>query len=141
MKYLNKQMNKETITDKAANGLANGILKSQTGFTKFMHSITKNWKGRQQWIFLCAVCLCFGGLSIIALVNPFRIQDNDNAIIPKSIAVPKNIHEQKNGFSITENELKKVQEYKAGHPNLQKERPGLFDSLSLIEEVYYSQKK
>ncbi|MEO7488870.1 MAG: hypothetical protein ABIU77_17295 [Ferruginibacter sp.] len=134
-------MNKETITDKAANGIANGILKSQTGFAICMHSITKNWEGRQQWIFLSAVCVCFGGLSIIAVVNPFRMQGDGDSIRPKSIVVPRNIHRQNNGFAITENELKKAQEYKAGHPNLQKERPGLFDSLSLIEEVYYLQKK
>jgi hypothetical protein len=34
-----------------------------------------------------------------------------------------------------------VQEYKRTHPNLIKERPGLFDSLVLIEQSYYSQKK
>ncbi len=33
-----------------------------------------------------------------------------------------------------------MQEYKRKHPNLQKERPGLFDSLIMIEQNYYSQK-
>ena len=141
MKYLNKQISRATVTDKAANGIAKGILKTQSGFEKYMRSLSKNWKGKQQWIFLYFVCLIFGGLSIVAIVNPFRVKDTNRSIIPKSIAVPKSFHQQRNGFAITENEFRQVQEYKAKHPNLQQERPGFFDSLILIEEVYYSQKK
>lgn len=141
MKIINRQINKEALTDKAANGIAKGILKTQSGFEKYMRSLSKNWKGKQQWIFLYFVCLIFGGLSIVTIVNPFRVKDTKSSIIPKSIAVPNSIHQQRNGFAITETEFQQVQEYKAKHPNLQKERPGLFDSLSLIEEVYYSQKK
>ena len=141
MKTRNRQINKETLTDKAANGIAKGILKSQYSFAKYMQSLSKNWKVKQQWIFLYFVCLIFGGLSIVVLVHPFRVKDTNSSLIPKSIAVPKSIHQQRNGFAITENEFKQVQEYKAKHPNLQKERPGLLDSLSMIEEVYYSQKK
>ncbi len=141
MKIMNRQINKEALTDKAANGIAKGILKSQNGFANYMQSLSKNWKGKQQWIFLHFVCLFFGGLSIVAIVNPFRVKDTSRSIIPKSIAVPKSFHQQRNGFTITENEFQQVQEYKAKHPNLQQERPGLFDSLSLIEDVYYSQKK
>ena len=141
MKTMNRQINKEALTDKAANGIAKGILKTQSGFEKYMRSLSKNWKGKQQWIFLYSVCLVFGGLSIVAIVNPFRAKDTNSSLIPKSIAVPKSIHQQRNGFAITENEFQQVQEYKAKHPKLQTERPGLFDSLTLIEEVYYSQKK
>ena len=141
MKTMNRHINKEALTDKAAGGIAKGILKSQNGFAKYMQSLSKNWKGKQQWIFLYFVCLIFGGLSIVAIVHPFRVKDTNSSLIPKSIAVPKSIHRQRNGFAITESEFQQVQEYKAKHPTLQKERPGLFDSLSLIEEVYYSQKK
>ena len=141
MKTMNRQINKEAMTDKAANGIAKGILKTQSVFEKYMRSLSKNWKNKQQWIFLYLVCLVFGGLSIVAIVNPFRVKDTNSSLIPKPIAVPKSIHQQKNGFAITENEFKQVQEYKAKHPNLQQVRPELFDSLSLIEDVYYSQKK
>ena len=141
MKTMNRQINKEALTDKAANGIAKGILRTQSGFERYMRSLSQNWKGKQQWIFLYLVCLVFGGLSIVAIVNPFRAKDTNSSLIPKPIAVPKSIHQQRNGFAITENEFQQVQDYKAKHPNLQTERPGLFDSLSLIEEVYYSQKK
>jgi hypothetical protein len=141
MKTMSRQINKEALTDKAANGIAKGILKTQSGFEKYMRSLSKNWKNKQQWIFLYLVCLIFGGLSIVAIVNPFRVKDTNSGLIPKSIAVPTRIHQQRNGFAITENEFQQVQKYKAKYPNLQQERPGLFDSLSMIEEVYYSQKK
>lgn len=141
MKLFSKNIKNSALTDKAANGIASGILKSQNGFAKYMYSLTKNWKRKQQWIFLYLVCLVFGGLSIVAIVNSFKTKEPDQAIIPKSISVPRNIHQQNNEFIITEKEFQKVQEYKRKYPNLQKERPGLFDSLSLIEQVYYSQKK
>ena len=106
-----------------------------------MSDITKNWKQKQQWIFLYLICLSFGGLSIVAILNAFKNKESNKAIIPKSISVPKNIHQQSSVFVITENEFQQVQEYKRTYPNLQKERPGLFDSLSLVEQIYYSQKK
>jgi hypothetical protein len=141
MKFFKKDIKRNELTDKAANGIAKGILKSQNGFAKTMSSATKNWKQKQQWIFLYLVCLFFGGLSIWAIVNSFENKESNKAIIPKSITVPKNIHPQSNVFVITENEFQQVQEYKRTYPNLQKERPGLFDSLSMVEQIYYSQKK
>lgn len=141
MKLFAKYIKSSSLNDKAANGIANGILKSQNRFAKYMFTVTKNWKQKQQWIFLYMICLLFGGLSIAAIVNSFTIQKQDVTIIPKSISIPRNIHKQNNELIITEIEFQKVQEYKRRYPNLQNERPALFDSLSLIEQVYYSQKK
>ena len=141
MKLFKKDIKRNDLTDKAANGIANGILKSQNGFAKSMSSVTKNWKRKQQWIFLYVVCLFFGGLSILAVVNSLKTREPNKAIILKSISVPKNIHQQSNVFVITESEFHQIQECKRKYPNLQKERPGLFDSLSLVEQIYYSQKK
>ena len=141
MKLFKRNMNKSPLSDKAAKGIANGILKSQNGFARQMYSLTKRWKQKQQWIFLYLVCLVFGGLSVAVIVNSFQKKAAEKAMILKSISVPKNIHQQTNEFAITENEFQQVEEYKRKYPNLQKERPGLYDSLSLIEQVYYSQKK
>ena len=141
MKMFDKNINKEIIKDKAAKGIANGILRSQNIFSKYMGVFTQKWKPKQQWIFLCAVCLFFGGLSITAIVIPFKTKRMKTFTIPKSIIGVAIIHQQTRVSAITENEMKQVQEYKNKYPNLEKERPGLFDSLSLIEQVYYSQKK
>ena len=141
MKLLKRKEGQANLPDKAATGIANGILKSQRWFTNTLESLTNKWKQKQQWIFLYAVCLVFGGLSITAMVNSFKTGANSNTLMPKSITVPKNIYRGDQAFIITENEFQKVQEYKRTHANLIKERPGLFDSLVLIEQTYYSQKK
>ncbi|HUZ57797.1 MAG TPA: hypothetical protein VMU83_03345 [Hanamia sp.] len=141
MKLFKRKEDQVNIADKAATGIANGILKSQRWFANILESLTNKWKQKQQWIFLYAVCLLFGGLSITAMVNSFKTGANSNTLMPKSITVPKNIYKGDQAFIITENEFQKVQEYKRTHPNLINERPGLFDSLVLIEQTYYSQKK
>lgn len=141
MKRVKKNIQQENIKDKAANRIANGILKAQTGFAKYLLSVTKKWNQKHQWIFLYVVCLIFGGLSIMAIVIPFKINQNNSYVLPKFISVPKNIQLQNDEFRITENEFQKVHEYKLNHPGLQNERPALFDSLNLVEQIYYSQKK
>lgn len=141
MKQFKRTDGQVSIPDKAATGIANGILKSQRWFANNLKSLTNKWKQSQQWIFLYAVCLVFGGLSIGAIVKSFKTGADSNTLMPKSISVPKNIYKVGKFFIITETEFQKVQEYKRIHPNLLKERPGLFDSLLLIEQSYYSQKK
>jgi len=141
MKLFKRNKSQLNIQDKAATGIANSILKTQNWFAINLQQVTKSWKQKQQWIFLYLVCLVFGGLSIVGIVNSFKASDETKSIIPKQISTPKNIYRRDKAFLITENEFQKVQEYKQTHPNLIKERPGLFDSLTLIEQVYYSQKK
>lgn len=141
MKFFKRDKSQSIIQDKAATGIANGILKSQHWFACNLERVTKKWKQKQQWVFLYLVCLLFGGLSIAAVVNASKVSATSKAIMPKSIAVPKSIYQGNNPFLITEKEFRQVQEYKKQHPNLIKERPGLWDSLTLIEQSYYSQKK
>ena len=141
MKLIKRKEGHVNIPDKAATGIANGILKSQRWFANTLESLTNKWKQKQQWIFLYTVCFLFGGLSIATIVNSFKVTENAKTLMPKSISVPQNIFKEDKLFIITVNEFQKVQEYKCTHPNLIKERPGLFDSLILIEQSYYSQKK
>jgi hypothetical protein len=140
MKLFKKNIKQGNIPDKAATGIANGILKSQRWFASNLEGVTKKWKQKQQWFFLLGVCILFGGLSITAIVNSFRQPANSKAIIPKAIGIPKTIQNNTNAYLITEKEFQQVQTYKQQHPDLIKERPGLFDSLTLIEQSYYSQK-
>jgi hypothetical protein len=140
MKLFKKNINQTNIPDKAATGIANGILKSQRWFASNLEGVTKKWKQKQQWFFLLGVCILFGGLSITAIVNSFRQPTNSKAIMPKAISIPKTIQNNTNLYLITEKEFQQVQTYKQQHPDLIKERPGLFDSLTLIEQSYYSQK-
>ena len=140
MKLFKKNINDTNIPDKAATRIANGILKTQRWFAFNLQSLTKKWKQKQQWLFLSGVCILFGGLSIAAVVNSFRQSANVKSVMPKSITIPKTIQHNTNTYLITDKEFQQVQTYKQQHPNLLKERPGLFDSLTLIEQSYYSQK-
>lgn len=141
MKFFKRDKNGINISDKAATDIAKGILKSQCCFAIRLQNLTRNWKQRQQWIFLYFICLLFGGMSIIAIMKPFKTLETSKTIIPKSITVPQNIYKGGREFLITEIEFRKVKEYKSTHPNLLKERPGLYDSLTLIEQSYYLQRK
>ena len=141
MKLIKRKEGHVNVPDKVATGIANGILKSQRWFANTLENMTNKWKQKQQWIFLYTVCFLFGGLSIVAMVNSFKVPENSRALMQKSISVPKNIYKEEKAFLITENEFQQVQDYKRTHPDLIKERPGLFDSLTLIEQSYYSQKK
>ena len=141
MKLNKKKEGQVNLSEKAATGIANGILKSQRWLANTLESLTNKWKQKQQWIFLYTVCFLFGGLSVAAIVSSFKFPKNAKALIPNSISVPKNIYKEDKPLLITENEFQKVQEYKRTHPNLIKEKPGLFESLTLIEQSYYSQKK
>ena len=141
MTFFKRSKGNLKVSDKAAIGIANTILKSQRWFGTSLHDLTKKWKQKQQWIFLYSVCLVFGGMSMIGILKTFKTPETSKIIIPKSISIPKNIYKEDKAFIITKKEFQQVQEYKNTHPNLLKERPGLFDSLSLIEQVYYSQQK
>lgn len=140
MKLFKKNRSESPIQSKAVTAIANGILNSQNWFANRLEGLTKKWKQKQQWVFLLGVCFLFGGLSIAAVVNSFKQSVNSKAIMPKSISIPRTIHNNTDPYLITEKEFQQAQNFKQQHPNLIKERPGLFDSLTLIEQSYYSQK-
>jgi hypothetical protein len=127
------------LKERAASRIAGSILKCQQLFASTLDRYTKKWQVKQQWIFLYFICGLFGSLSILAVIYPFNEKNSGKAFIPKAISVPKNITSQP--FQITEKEFQKVQQFKNAHPELMKEHPGLYDSLKMVEQAYYSQKK
>lgn len=140
MKLYKKQTAPIVVNEKVANRIANGILKMQTGFANYLCSITKKWDQRNQWTFLILVSLIFGGLSILAIVIPYQLTKDQSYIFPISITPSKTTPVHQDEYTITENEFQKIQKYKTVHPNLQVDNPPLFDSLNLVEQIYYSQK-
>ena len=141
MKIFQRKPSERSMSDKAAKAIASSILKVQDGFANILQRITSNWRQKHQWIFLYLVCGLFGTLSILAIMQSFKTCNTSRIIILKSILVPKSIYRENETFLITEREFQQVEEYKAAHPGLLKIRPGLYDSLSLIEQSYYSQQK
>ena len=141
MKLFNKHIEQEVLKDKAAGRIANAILKMQNGFANHLFAISKKWNQSQQWLFLILVCLILGGLSVLAIVVPMQLNRNEKSIMPVTIILPQSIPFQNDQYNITDTEFQKIQEYKRNHPGLKDENPPLFDSLTLVEQIYYSQKK
>ena len=141
MKAFKKNIEKINLPDKAAHSIAKIILQAQSWFAFYLQRATKNWKQQQQWIFLYSVCVVFSVIYLVAMVHSFKTTDGLLPIMPRSISIPKDSYKKSNSFFITENEYKKVQQYKQAHPDLIKKSPVLFDYLTLVEQAYYSQKK
>ena len=141
MKPFNKHIEQEVLKNKAAGRIANAILKMQNGFANHLSAITKKWNQTHQWLFLILVCLILGGLSFLAIVVPIQLNKNEKSIMPETIILPQSIPFQKEEYIITDTEFQKIQEYKRNHPELKDENPPLFDSLTLVEQIYYTQKK
>ena len=138
MKRLRKNIAPDKLHETAATKIAGGILKIQNWFAEKMKAATKNWHQKQQWIFLSLVCLVFGGLSILAMASAFR-KSQQHQVIPLAIKFPIHLGPEKK-FIITDSEFKQVQQFKQTHHQLLEQMPGLADSLSLIEQIYFSQK-
>lgn len=141
MRLFKKHTGNSNLSDKAAIDITNGIIKMQSKFAVLMSGFAGSWKQKQQWIFLYIVCLVFGGMSVTAIVQPFKTVQQSRPLKPQSISMPKNIQKENKAFIITDKEFQAVRAYKQTHTNLLKERPGLYDSLGLIEQMYYSQQK
>ena len=151
----NSNMSDNPISNKAANGIANGILKLQLVFANGMQQWTGKWQQGQKRIFLLMVCTVFGGLSCYYAAMPFieRVTAIEG-LKPQSIILPKKVQKDHSIVTITTKEFKQVQAFKQQLSNLQKtpvgkkqvdslmkQCPGLMDSLQWVEQIYYSQQK
>ena len=129
------------LSDQVAGKLANWILKYQELFTKMLSVRTIHWSLKQQWIFLCLVCIVLGGASIVAMVQSFRINPTDTVTISATSSVSLKPLANEAPALITREEFEAAKQYKMEHPDLLHELPDLYESLSSIEQTYYSQNK
>jgi hypothetical protein len=151
----NSTQTRSAASDKAAGWIANGILKVQNKFATMLGKMSASWKTKQQLVFLYLVSIVLGGLSVTAIIKPFDKKAENNVSKPAAIKTPRMIPEEdRNSVTITDNEINKVHVFKHTLDSLSKtgdgkikvknllsRRPGLMDSLEMVEELYYSQKK
>jgi len=145
---------KSVVSDKAAGWIASGILKAQNKFANGLGKIASSWKTKQQLIFFSLIWIVLGGLSVVAIVKPFDKKSANIISRPAAIKTPRMIpDENRNSIIITDNEItqvhffkhsldsiSKTREGKIKVKNLLAQRPGLMDSLEMVEQLYYSQK-
>ena len=141
MKTSIENVEQKKLSDQVAGKLANWILKYQELFTKMLSVRTNHWSLKQQWIFLCLICIVLGGASILAMVQSFRINPTNTAAISATSSVSLKPLANEAPAIITREEFEAAKQYKMEHPDLHTDIPDLFERLSFIEETYYSQNK
>jgi hypothetical protein len=130
---------KEQVSDKAAIRIAKFISKLQWCFAASMHKFSASWQRKHQLVFIVAVSIIFISLSVGAIINPFTKDvtkvDAGKIIIPSQMQTEITMR-------ITKEEFTKVQKLKLSlDSETMRLRPGLVDSIRMVEELYYSQDK
>jgi hypothetical protein len=154
-----KELNaaKSSGSDKVAGKIAGFIVKAQTKFADVMNRNFSGISTKRMKIFLFLFCLVSGGLSIYYIVNAvFNHDKKNNSFKIDHVDVPKHydktgdelIHSQ---IFIDEETMQNIQVFKQymdslktkgakQYDSIMLERPGLMDSITMLEEIYYSQK-
>ena len=141
MKTSIENAEQKKLSDQVAGKLANWILKYQELFTKMLSVRTNHWSLKQQWIFLCLICIVLGGASILSMVQSFKARPADTVAISTTSSVSLKPLINEASAIITREEFEAAKQYKSEHPDLLHELPDLYERLSSIEQTYHSQNK
>ena len=153
-----EELNELKVQDKVAKGIAGFLLAIQNRFALFMSQRINKLTTRAKQVCLVVFCLVFGGFSIYAFVGAFRNSETSGKRLkPDQLAVPKyydrtdaeieepTVSEKDivriNRFKKYMDSLKKSANGKQVYDSILKTRPGLMDSIQVIEQIYYSQSK
>ena len=163
MWFFKKQTNKEgskvnpSISDKVAGNIASAGIRLQKKFSDGMNKIFKNMNTRNLKAFLILFCLCAGGYNIYlaasAITGSEKTQKNlkiDQVDVPKHFdktgdeVIPEAYVDEETffkmqGFKKYMDSLK--QNKSKQYDIIMQARPGLMDSVQVLEEIYYSQKQ
>ena len=149
---------REKLSDKVAGKIAGTGIKMQKIFADKMNKIFMNTGNKKTKTILIAFCITAGGYSIYlltnAIISPAKKQESFKI---DQVKTPQ--HFSKSGEEsilpdayVDEQTYNKIQEFKkymdSLHQNKKVEydsilqaRPGLMDSVQMLEEIYYSQKQ
>lgn len=147
---------KPSVSDKVAGKIAGAGIKVQTAFSNKMNKFFENMNSRRLKALLVLFIVCGGGYSVYllvaAIVNPqktnFRIEQVDipkhfNKAGDEQIAPDAHIDDETyyniQTFKKTMDSLKQFR--KKEYDSIIHERPGLLDSVQMLEQIYHSQKQ
>lgn len=143
-KRKNKVREDNPLQDKLAKKIAGGFVRVQTQFSNMMNKRFENMPTRRLKIFLIAFCVFSGGLSLYFFISAIVAKPRPGFKIDP-IEVPQ--HFDRSGDEVMGNEMpedvyRDIQQYRyymdsIGEPI----RPGLEDSMRLLEELYWQQQK
>lgn len=150
--------NKKTISDKVAGKIAGAGIKMQQVFAVKMNKLFENMNVKRIKAVLIVFCITAGGFSLYLLADSIFKKDNKQQVFKiDKVDVPK--HFDKSGeetitpdAAIDEQTYNQIQEFKRYMDSIRihsmKEydsilinRPGLLDSVQMLEQIYLSQKQ
>lgn len=146
-----------SVQDRVAKAIAGLLLSAQSRFSNFMNERTKKLNLRTQRLFLFLFCLIFGGFSLYAFVGAFRNSEmSADSLKPDQVIMPKYYPEKSQSKDplVSEMDMIRISRFKTYMDSLSRStkgihiydsiiqvRPGLMDSIQVMEELYYSQSK
>ena len=140
-----KKQNLHAWTDRAAGKIAGVLLALQTKFAKLMHKTVADWPVRKLKVSLIIFCILAGGFSIyFAAVAVFRA-DRQPAYTIDKMNAPKHIDKTGDEIitpAVDEDVYREIQAFKKSsyYDSIVRSRPGLTDSIKMLEEIYEAQK-
>jgi hypothetical protein len=155
MKLGRKKEDNSPRLDKMASLLATFLRTVQEKWATCMTRWTASLSKRALQVVVFLFCLLFGGASLFTFLDVFR-QNAPTLMKPATLTVPK--YYKQPGVALTPLLTPQDREYisrfkthldslnsslggRAVYDSLLRERPGLLDSLRMIEDVFYSPSK
>lgn len=139
-----KETTENPLQDKVAGKIAGGFIWLQTKFSNWMNKIFTGMNRKKLKIILIAFCLVSGGLSIYFFIDALVSSPKAKFKIDQ-VRMPQ--HFDKSGDEVMENAMpddiyQQIQDYKRYMDSIGEPiRPGLADSMRILEEIYLQQKK
>jgi hypothetical protein len=147
-----------TLSDKVAGKIAYAGIKMQNQFAKKMNNLFMKIDFTRLKLILVLFCLCAGGYSIYLVANSIISADKkQNSFEVQQMDIPK--HFNKTGDELitpdafvdeqTYQQIEQFKQYMDSLKNHQVDqydsilqaRPGLMDSVQMLEQIYLSQKQ
>ena len=161
--YKGKQKDKETgdkvtVSDKVAGKIAGLGIKVQQLFAEKMNRVFMNTDFKRLKIILIIFCICAGGYSIYLIANSVISPDKkQNSFEVQQMDVPKHFDKAGDENLIPEayvdeetwQQIKQFRNYmdslkqkrRNEYDSILQARPGLMDSVQMLEQIYLSQKQ
>lgn len=129
-------------TDKIAARIANFIITIQTKVSNYMNKKLVRMSLKKTKIFLTIFCLFWGGFSLYLVIR--AVTDKKPAVLKiDPVNLPHHFNnEEKKTDQVDRNILRQISDYKRFMDSIhQPIRPGLMDSMTILEKIYLSQQK
>ena len=157
-KKKDEDSNSQAMSDKVAGKIAGAGIKVQGYFAKGMNKIFKHMNNRKLKALLILFCISAGGYSIYLIANSvFSAEQKQQSFEIQQMDIPK--HFNKTGdetvipeATIDEQTYLQIQDFRKYMDSLKlnraneydsilQARPGLMDSVQVLEQIYLSQKQ